>query len=122
LGEQAEDLEPTGNDQPAPLSWTSGTTGSPKAFLLTHGNIATNVEALQQMNVVGPTGHALLLLPLHHAYPFIVGMLTILTIGTAIVLPGGTSDPTARSSVRSSCRPASTATRSPPVSRKGCSL
>jgi hypothetical protein len=30
---------------------------------------------------------------LHHAYPFIVGMLTTLTIGTAIVLPGGTTGP-----------------------------
>jgi long-chain acyl-CoA synthetase len=30
---------------------------------------------------------------LHHAYPFIVGMLTTLTIGTAIVLPGGATGP-----------------------------
>ena len=75
------------------LSWTSGTTGSPKAFLLTHRNIATNVEALQKLEVVGPRDRALLPLPLHHAYPFIVGMLTTLTIGTAIVLPGGTTGP-----------------------------
>jgi long-chain acyl-CoA synthetase len=93
LGEQAEDLAPSHSDEPALLSWTSGTTGSPKGFLLTHGNIATNVEALQQMNIVGPTDRALLPLPLHHAYPFIVGVLTVLTIGTAIVLPGGTTGP-----------------------------
>ena len=74
LGEQVEDLTLSGNDEPAFLSWTSGTTGSPKAFLLTHGNIATNVEALQQMNVVGQTDRALLPLPLHNAYPFIVGI------------------------------------------------
>jgi long-subunit acyl-CoA synthetase (AMP-forming) len=36
-----------GLDQPALLSWTSGTAGSPKAFLLTHRNIATNIEAFQ---------------------------------------------------------------------------
>jgi hypothetical protein len=74
------------------LSWTSSTIGSPKSFLLTHRNIVTNVEALQKLNVVGPRDRALPL-PLHHAYPFIVGMLTTLTIGTAIVLPRGTTGP-----------------------------
>jgi len=48
---------------------------------------------LQKLNVVGPRDRALLPLPLHHAYPFVVGMLTTLSIGTAIVLPGGTTGP-----------------------------
>ena len=91
LGERNEDLPTPAPTAPALLSWTSGTTGSPKAFFLTHRNIAT--EALQKLNVVGPRDRALLPLPLHHAYPFIVGMLTTLTIGTAIVLPGGTTGP-----------------------------
>ena len=93
LSERTEDLPTPGPDEPALLSWTSGTTGSPKAFLLSHRNIATNIEALQKLNVVGPRDRALLPLPLHHVYPLIVGMLTNLTIGTAIVLPGGTTGP-----------------------------
>jgi len=93
LGENTKDLPTPSPDEPALLSWTSGTTGSAKAFLLTHRNIATNVEALHKLNIVGPRDRALLPLPLHHAYPFIVGMLTTLTIGTAIVLPGGTTGP-----------------------------
>src|SRR5438132_7838580 len=93
LGERTDDLPIPDLDQPALLSWTSGTTGSAKAFLLTHRNIATNVEALLQLAVVGPDDRALLPLPLHHAYPFIVGMLTTLTTGTAIVLPAGTTGP-----------------------------
>jgi long-chain acyl-CoA synthetase len=93
LSEAKEDLPDPAPDDPALLSWTSGTTGSPKAFLLTHRNIATNVDALQKLNVVGSRDRALLPLPLHHAYPFIVGMLTTLTIGTTIVLPGGTTGP-----------------------------
>jgi len=93
LSERTDNLPISDLDQPALLSWTSGTTGSPKAFLLTYRNIATNIEALLQLAVVGPEDRALLPLPLHHAYPFIVGMLTTLTIGTAIVLPGGTTGP-----------------------------
>jgi long-chain acyl-CoA synthetase len=88
---QAEALPVPANDEPAMLSWTSGTTGSPKAFILTHRNIASNVEALQKMAVAGPRDRALLPLPLHHAYPFVVGMLTTLSLGTTIVLPGGTT-------------------------------
>lgn len=90
---QAIDLPAPADDAPAILSWTSGTTGSPKAFVLTHRNVATNVEALQQMAAVGCRDRALLPLPLHHAYPLVVGMLTTLTLGTTIVLPGGTTGP-----------------------------
>ena len=93
LSEAKEDLPTPAPDDPALLSWTSGTTGSPKAFLLTHRNIATNVDALRKLHLVGSRDRALLPLPLHHAYPFIVGMLTTLSIGTTIVLPGGTTGP-----------------------------
>jgi long-chain acyl-CoA synthetase len=96
----AEDLPVPAGDGPAMLSWTSGTTGSPKAFTLTHRNIATNVEALQQLGVVGSGDRALMPLPLHHAYPFVVGMLTTLTLGTTIVLPGGTTGPTLMKALR----------------------
>lgn len=90
---EGEELPAVGEEDLALLSWTSGTTGSPKAFTLTHRNIAANVEALRDLGVVGTGDRALLPLPLHHAYPFVVGMLTTLTVGTAIVLPGGTTGP-----------------------------
>ena len=93
LSERTADLPRPAPETAALLSWTSGTTGSPKAFLLTHRNIATNIEALQKLGIVGPDDRALLPLPLHHAYPFIIGMLTTLTIGIAIVLPGGATGP-----------------------------
>lgn len=97
---QAVDLPVPADNEPAVLSWTSGTTGSPKAFLLSHRNIACNVEALQELATIGPGDRALLPLPLHHAYPFVVGLLSTLTLGTAIVFPGGTTGPLLMSALR----------------------
>ena len=93
LSAQAVDLPDAAGDDPALLTWTSGTTGWPKAFVLTHRNIGRNVEALRGLAIVDRNDRALLPLPLHHAYPFVVGMLTTLTIGTTIVLPGGSTGP-----------------------------
>jgi len=93
LLEPCEHLPDPAGDEPALLSWTSGTTGTPKAFVLSHRNIATNVAALQRLAVVAPRDRVLLPLPLHHAYPFVVGMLTTLTLGTSIVLPGAATGP-----------------------------
>jgi long-chain acyl-CoA synthetase len=93
LREQPVDLPDVADDCPAVLTWTSGTTGTPRAFVLTHRNIAVNVEALRRLAVVGRADRALLPLPLHHAYPFVVGMLTPLALGTTIVLPGGSTGP-----------------------------
>lgn len=93
LGERMADVVDVASGELAVLTWTSGTTGSPKAFVLTHQNVATNIEAIQRLAVVDRHDRALLPLPLHHAYPFVVGMLAPLTIGTTIVLPGGSTGP-----------------------------
>jgi long-chain acyl-CoA synthetase len=93
LSERVVDLPDAAGDEPAVLTWTSGTTGSPKAFVLTHRNIGYNVEALRRLAVVRCDDRALLPLPLHHAYPLVVGMLTTLTIGTTLVLPSGSTGP-----------------------------
>ncbi len=75
----------------AVIVFTSGTTGTPKAVPLTHANLLTNVRALAETRLVGPGDRALLPLPLHHAYPLTIGMLTPLALGCGIVLPGGVS-------------------------------
>ncbi len=80
-------------DQPTLLVTTSGTTGRPKAFLLTHANIFHNVRAIAGQGIVTAEDRALLPLPLHHVYPLTVGVLTPLAIGATVVLPEGVTGP-----------------------------
>jgi len=80
-------------DDPTMLVTTSGTTGRPKAFLLSHANILHNVRALAGQGIVTERDRALLPLPLHHVYPLTVGVLTPLAIGATIVLPEGVTGP-----------------------------
>ena len=75
----------------AVIVFTSGTTGTPKAVPLTHANLLTNARALATTRLVGPGDRALLPLPLHHAYPLTIGMLTPLALGCGVVLPAGVS-------------------------------
>jgi long-chain acyl-CoA synthetase len=86
-------LPEIGPEEPAALMATSGTTGNPKAFRLTHRNISANVEAVAALGIVGPTDRVLLPLPLHHAYPLVVGLLTVLTAGSTLVLPASATGP-----------------------------
>ena len=76
-----------GANAPAVMVHTSGTTGAPKRFVLTRGHIAANVGALLAAGLLGERDRVLMPLPLHHVYPLIVGMLTPLAAGAALVLP-----------------------------------
>jgi long-chain acyl-CoA synthetase len=78
-------------DDTAVLFYTSGTTGVPKGVPLTHRNLVHNVEGLLAGGIVQGPERVLLPLPLHHVYPFTVGMLVPLRIGSTIVLPAGIS-------------------------------
>jgi long-chain acyl-CoA synthetase len=77
-------LDPT---TPAMLVYTSGTTGAAKSFFLTHANLAANLGALATSTLVGRDDRVLLPLPLHHVYPFVVGLLTPLSCGACVVFP-----------------------------------
>jgi long-chain acyl-CoA synthetase len=92
-GGSGEELPIPAADDPAVLGWTSGTTGAAKGFFLSYRNIGSNVEALRQLDIVNQDDRVLLPLPLHHAYPFVVGTLTPLTIGATIVLPASATGP-----------------------------
>jgi long-chain acyl-CoA synthetase len=77
----------------ASLLYTSGTTGTPKAVPLTHANLLSNANALMEADLIRASERVLLPLPLHHSYPFTVGLLLVLGKGATIVLPSGISGP-----------------------------
>ena len=68
----------------ASILYTSGTTGSPKGVMLTHRNFISNVEATKRHIIVDEVDNFLLLLPLHHAFPFTTCMLLPLSSGAGI--------------------------------------
>src|SRR5215216_7289218 len=80
-------------DETAALFYTSGTTGAPKGVPLSHANLAFQIEAILGANVVTENDHMLVPLPLHHVYPFVMGMLSPLTLGLTIVLPQSLTGP-----------------------------
>jgi len=53
-------------DDVATLIYTSGTTGTPKGVILTHGNIASNLNMSVQMTNIGMEDRAISFLPLSH--------------------------------------------------------
>ena len=71
----------------AVIFYTSGTSGAPKGVPLTHRNIVSNVAALLSLKLVDGSDRVLLPLPLHHVYPFVIGVLTPLLTGMTIIVP-----------------------------------
>ena len=71
-------------DTIASLLYTSGTTGTPKGVLLSHHNFLSNAEAIKAANLATGDDNILSILPLHHAYPFMVSFFIPLLLGARI--------------------------------------
>src|SRR5918994_2512479 len=84
------ELEP---EDLAALFYTSGTTGTAKGVPLSHGNLAFQLDTLLDANLLTEDDRILLPLPLHHVYPFVIGMLTPLCAGLPIVMPHALTGP-----------------------------
>lgn len=80
---QYDDLEevPLGADSPAALVYTSGTTGTPKGAILTHGNFAVNGQNLIGVWGITDADRLLLALPLFHVHALGNGLHTWLQAG-----------------------------------------
>ncbi len=57
-----------GPEDLATLIYTSGTPGTPKGVMLTHDNWVFEGEAIDSVNILGPTDRQLLFLPLAHSF------------------------------------------------------
>ncbi len=71
----------------AALFYTSGTTGEPKAVMLTHTNLLANLRSIDQLKIAEADDIIVSILPLHHTYAFTTTLLYPLLIGASIVYP-----------------------------------
>jgi long-chain acyl-CoA synthetase len=93
LSDQSAELPQVEPDDPAVLFYTSGTTGMPKGVPLSHRNLVFQLNTLRQANLVREDDRFLLPLPLHHVYPFVLGMLGPMLLGLPLVLPQALTGP-----------------------------
>jgi malonyl-CoA/methylmalonyl-CoA synthetase len=80
------DLDVASIDDPALIAYTSGTTGTPKGAVLTHGNLLASAEALRLAWRWQPDDCLMLALPLFHLHGLGVGVHGTLTAGASVVL------------------------------------
>ena len=76
---------------PAVMFYTSGTTGPPKGVPLSHANLLYQLRTVAAADLARPGDRVLLPLPMHHVYPFVIGLLLPIVAGVTLLLPGATT-------------------------------
>jgi fatty-acyl-CoA synthase len=79
-------------DDVANIQYTSGTTGLPKGVMLSHHNIVNNGQFLAQGFHYTEVDRICLPVPLFHCYGCVIGTMSALNSGAAIILPNWTFD------------------------------
>ncbi len=79
----------------ANIQFTSGTTGLPKGVMLTHHNLVNNGQFLAQGFHYTEQDRIVVPVPLFHCYGCVIGTMSALNSGAALILPNWTFDPRA---------------------------
>jgi len=74
-----------GRDDVACIVYSSGTSGTPKGCMLTHGNYLQQAEVLGQLFPMGEGDRFFSVLPTNHAIDFMLGFLLSFMLGGAVV-------------------------------------
>lgn len=70
-------------DDVATIIFTSGSTGEPKGVMLTYGNVASNVEAIQQAVNLTPSDTLVGVLPFFHSFGYTVTLWSVMALDIA---------------------------------------
>jgi malonyl-CoA/methylmalonyl-CoA synthetase len=84
--EEGSESASVSGDDPALIIFTSGTTGSPKGAVLSHANVAAQIDALEEAWAWTPEDRLLSALPLFHVHGLVVALFSALAVGGSISL------------------------------------
>jgi fatty-acyl-CoA synthase len=77
------------------IQYTSGTTGFPKGAMLTHRNLLMNAFYVGQRQDFSETDRLAIPVPFYHCFGCVLGTLTCVACGAAMVVPAESFDPLA---------------------------
>ena len=89
LGDREYDTAPIDDDALASLLFTSGTTSTSKAVMLSHRNICADIAGVGGMVSLKPGTRMLSILPLHHTFENTCGLFMALAWGCEVVICDG---------------------------------
>lgn len=82
-------------DDPINIQYTSGTTGFPKAVVLTHHNLLNNAWFAAQAMALTEADRLAVPVPFYHCFGMVLANLACLSVGACVVIPAEHFDPLA---------------------------